>query len=338
MSNEPEKIMPHQLLQELSVLIEQSRQKIAAAANSTLTLLFWHVGKRINEEVLNNVRAEYGKRIIETISVQLENKYGRNFNEKNVRRMMRFAQDFSDFNILPPLAAKLSWSHFIELFPLKSMDAKLFYAQKAIEDVWGKRELRNQIARKAFERNEIANMQLVNHSSEIQNTFKDPYLLDFLNLKNTYLEQDLERAILHELEAFILELGKGFAFMERQKRMIIDGDDFYLDLLFYNRKLKRLVAIELKLGKFEAAHKGQMELYLKWLSKYEKQEGENEPIGLILCAESNKEQVELLELHKDGIMVAEYWTALPSKAELEAKVHQLLIEAKERIDRNTLNA
>jgi predicted nuclease of restriction endonuclease-like (RecB) superfamily len=224
------------------------------------------------------------------------------------------------------------------MYGIKSMEAKLFYAQKAIEEVWGKRELRNQIARKAFERNEIAKMQLVNHSYEIQNTFKDPYLLDFLNLKNTYLEKDLERAVLQELENFILELGKGFAFMERQKRMIIDGDDFYLDLLFYNRKLRRLVAIELKLGKFEAAHKGQMELYLKWLSKYEKQEGENEPIGLILCAESNKEQVELLELHKDGIMVAEYWTEMPSKQVLQQKLHQLLIEAKERIDRNTLNA
>ena len=119
--------------------------------------------------------------------------------------------------------------------------------------------------------------------------------------------------------------------------MIIDGEDFYLDLLFYNRKIKRLVAIELKLGKFEAAHKGQMELYLKWLSKYEKQEGENEPIGLILCAESNKEQIELLEMHKDGIMVAEYWTEMPSKHELQQKLHQLLIEAKERIARNTLN-
>jgi RecB family endonuclease NucS len=148
------------------------------------------------------------------------------------------------------------------------------------------------------------------------------------------LEDDLESAILRELERFILELGKGFAFLERQKRMIIDGDDFYLDLLFYNRNLKRLVAIELKIGKFEAAHKGQMEMYLKWLNKYEKQEGENEPIGLILCAESNKEQIELLEMHKDGIMVAEYWTVMPPKEELEAKLHQLLIETKERIARN----
>jgi predicted nuclease of restriction endonuclease-like (RecB) superfamily len=322
---------------EISALIEESKQQVVRTANSTLTLLFWQVGKRINEEVLKNERAQYGKQIVATVSAQIELKYGRNFNEKNVRRMMKFASEFSDFEILPPLAAKLSWSHFIELFPLKSIESKIYYAQNAIENNWGKRELRNQIERKAFERNEIANVQLSSCQPSLLNTFKDPYLLDFLHLKNTYLENDLEKAILRELESFVLELGKGFAFLERQKRMIIDGDDFYLDLLFYNRTLKRLVAIELKLGKFEPGHKGQMELYLNWLNKYEKQEGEKEPIGLILCAERNKEQVELLEMHKDGIMVAEYWAVMPPKLELEAKLHQLLIEAKERIERNKLS-
>ena len=322
------------LVQELSLIIEKSKQQVQRTANSALTLLFWHVGKRINDEILNNERAQYGKQIVSTVSEQLELKYGRNFTEKNVRRMMKFASEFSDLNILPPLVAKLTWSHFIELFPLKSIESKMYYAQSAIAQNWGKRELRNQIVRKAFERNEIASIQVAIEQPELQNTFKDPFILDFLNLKNAYLEDDLESAILRELESFILELGKGFAFLERQKRMIIDSDDFYLDLLFYNRNLKRLVAIELKIGKFEAAHKGQMELYLKWLNKYEKQEGENEPIGLILCAESNKEQVELLEMHKDGIMVAEYWTVMPPKEELEAKLHQLLIETRERIERN----
>lgn len=336
MSEFLEKSTNENLFNELSALIEQSKRQVLAVANSALTLLFWQVGKRINEEILNNERAEYAKAIVSTVAAQLEDKYGRSFTERNVRRMMQFSNDFSDLSIVSPLATQLSWSHFIELFPLKSTEAKLFYAQKSIEEQWGKRELRKQISRKAFERKEIADTHLSKFPSDLQNTFKDPYLLDFLNLKNTYLENDLERAILQELENFILELGKGFAFMERQKRMIIDGEDFYLDLLFYNRKLKRLVAIELKLGKFEASHKGQMELYLKWLNKYEKQEGENEPIGLILCAESNKEQVELLEMHKDGILVAEYWTTLPPKAELEAKIHQLLIEAKERIERNRI--
>lgn len=200
----------------------------------------------------------------------------------------------------------------------------------------GKRELRKQISLKAFERNAIANLQNTASHPAIKNTFKDPYFLDFLGLQNTYLEKDLEAAILRELEAFILELGKGFAFVERQKRMIIDSEDFHLDMLFYHRQLKRLVAVELKLGKFEAKHKGQMELYLKWLNRYEKQEGELPPVGLILCAESSREQVELLEMHKDGIMVAEYWTELSPKKQLEQKIHSILIEARERLERKKL--
>jgi predicted nuclease of restriction endonuclease-like (RecB) superfamily len=326
------------LISEISLLIEQSQRHIATQANSALTQLFWQIGKRINDEILLNKRADYGKQIVVTLSEKLMTRYGRSFEEKNLRRMLQFSEQFEDFSIVVTLSRQLSWSHFLVLLPIKQAEAKQYYANLSSVEYWSVRDLRKQIASKAFERNEIANTQLSTFKPELLNTFKDPYILDFLNLKNTYLEQDLERAILHELEAFILELGKGFAFMERQKRMIIDGDDFYLDLLFYNRKLKRLVAIELKLGKFKAAHKGQMELYLKWLSKYEKAEGENEPIGLILCAESNKEQIELLEIQKDGIMVAEYWTEMPSKQALQQKLHQLLIEAKERIARNTLNA
>ena len=326
------------LISEISLLIEQSQRHIATQANSALTQLFWQIGKRINDEILSNKRADYGKQIVVTLTEKLMTRYGRSFEEKNLRRMLQFSEQFEDFSIVVTLSRQLSWSHFLVLLPIKQAEAKQYYANLSSVEYWSVRDLRKQIASKAFERNEIANTQLSTFKPELLNTFKDPYILDFLNLKNTYLEQDLERAILHELEAFILELGKGFAFMERQKRMIIDGDDFYLDLLFYNRKLKRLVAIELKLGKFKAAHKGQMELYLKWLSKYEKAEGENEPIGLILCAESNKEQIELLEIQKDGIMVAEYWTEMPSKQALQQKLHQLLIEAKERIARNTLNA
>ena len=173
----------------------------------------------------------------------------------------------------------------------------------------------------------------------LHNSYRNPvssYILDFLGLKDTYLEKDLESAILRELEQFILEVGKGFAFIERQKRMIIDGEDFHLDLLFYHRLLKRLVAIDLKIGKFQARDKGQMELYLQWLDRNERQEGEEKPVGLILCAETSREQVELLEMGKDGIMVAEYWTELPPKKELERKLHQTLIEARENIEKRKL--
>ncbi|MFK8296936.1 YhcG family protein [Capnocytophaga cynodegmi] len=324
------------LLSELSVLIENGQQQIVYYANSTLTLVFWQVGKRINEDVLNNERATYGKRIVPMIANELESKYGRNFTEKNIRRMMQFAEVFPDFQIVVPLARQLSWSHFLILIPLKNHEARMFYAELAVSENLGKRELRKQITTKAFERIQIANLQVQQSEIIPINTFKDPYLLDFLGLRSDYLEKDIETAILHKLESFILELGRGFAFVERQKRMIIDGEDFYLDLLFFHRKLKRLIAIELKIGKFQAKHKGQMELYLKWLNKYERQEGEEAPIGLILCAENSKEQVELLEIHKDGIMVAEYWTELPPKKQLEKKLHEAFIEAREQFENKGL--
>jgi predicted nuclease of restriction endonuclease-like (RecB) superfamily len=326
----------NKLLTDLSQLIEQGKEKIAVQVNSTMTLVYWQIGKRINEDILQNERAEYGKEIIKEIANKLTTRYGRSFAVVNLRRMMQFASVFYDFEIVVPLARQLSWSHFIILIPIENEDKRLFYAQKTIEETWGKRELRHQIERKAYERSEIANVQLPSIEKDIQHTFKDPYFLDFLGLKDGYLENDLESAILKELELFILELGGKFAFVERQKRMIIDGQDFYLDLLFYHRKLKRLVAIELKIGKFKAAYKGQMELYLKWLNKYEKEEGEAFPIGLILCAEASSEQIELLEMHKDGIMVAEYWTDLPPKEQLEAKIHSALVEAKERLERRRL--
>ena len=152
------------------------------------------------------------------------------------------------------------------------------------------------------------------------------------------MKKDLEDAILRELEHFLLELGAGFSFVARQKRLQIDNNDFYIDLLFYNRRLRRLVAIELKLGRFKAAHKGQMELYLKWLDRYERREGEEPPIGLILCTAASREQIELLEIHKDGIVVAEYWTALPPKAELQARIRQIYEAAAERAARRELEA
>ena len=213
----------------------------------------------------------------------------------------------------------------------------MFYAFRVTQEQLSVRDLRKQIQQKTFERTTIADSQFPENIHPLSGNFKDPYLLDFLNLSDGYLEFDLETAILKELEKFILEIGKGFAFVERQKRMIIDGEDFYLDLLFFHRKLKRLLAIELKTDKFKAKYKGQMELYLKWLSKNEWQEGEEAPIGLILCAEKSKEQIELLEMHKDGIMVAEYLTELPPKKELEKRLHEAYLEAKARMDRRKLS-
>ena len=323
------------LLTDLINTINNGKNKVAIQVNSTLTLVFWQVGKKINDFVLDNKRAEYGKEIVKSISIELVEKFGRSFASKNLHRMMQFAENFSDFEIVVTLSRQLSWSHFLVLIPLKTSEKQLYYANKIVEDQWSVRHTRKQIERKSFERTEIATVQtqlMPTNTANDLTVFKDPYFLDFLGLKEGYLENDLESAILNELESFILELGKGFSFVERQKRMIIDGEDFYLDLLFFHRKLKRLVAIELKIGKFKASFKGQMELYLKWLDKYDKQAGENSPIGLILCAESSREQVELLDMDKDGIMVAEYWTQLPSKEKIEQKLHSLLLEAKARLN------
>lgn len=327
----------NQLFSDLTRIIEQGRKEVSRQINSTISLVYWQVGKKINEYILNNQRAGYGKQIVVSVARQLENQYGRSFNEKNVRRMMQFVDLFPDVDIVVTLSRHLSWSHFIDLIPLKNKEARNFYAQKIVNENWSVRENRKQIEKKTYERTEIANLQIATEISDLQYTFKDPYFLDFLGLKEGYLENDVETAILKELENFILELGTGFTFVERQKRMIIDDEDYYLDLLFFHRKIKRLVAIELKIGKFKASYKGQMELYLKWLDKYDRQEGESSPIGLILCAGKGNEQIELLQMHKDGIMVAEYWTELPPRKELEQKLHQLLIEARERIaQRKTL--
>jgi len=324
------------LLDELISIIEIGHKQVAINVNSGIVLVFWQVGFRFNQFVLENQRARYGKQIVVTLSRQLQNKYGNNFEEKNFRRMLQFASKFPEYENVVSLSRYLSWSHFLAIIPLKTQEVQKFYAVQSATQSWGVKELRKQIKNKAFERTEIANSQLLPEKPDLRDIFKDPYFFNSLGIKDGYLEKDLENAILKDIEEFILEIGRGFAFVERQKRMIIDGEDFYLDLLFYHRVLKRLIAIELKIDKFHASYKGQMELYLKWLNRYERQEGENEPIGLILCAETSREQIELLEMNKDGIMVAEYWTELPPREKLEEKLHNALYEAKERIERRKL--
>jgi predicted nuclease of restriction endonuclease-like (RecB) superfamily len=324
------------LFNELSSLIEQSKLSVVSYVNSTLTVLFWQIGHRVNSHILRHKRAAYGEQIVVTLSRQLVKAHGSNFEEKNLRRMMQFATIFPDGEIVVTLSRQLSWSHFLALIPLKSTDARVFYAQTAARENWGVRELRKSIDNKVFERKSLAAMQMRVKQTDDSAVFKDPYFLDFLGLKEGFLENDLEAAILRELEQFILELGIGFTFVERQKRMIIDGEDHRLDLLFFHRKLKRLVAVELKLGKFQAKHKGQMELYLKWLDRYERQPGEMPPVGLILCAESSREQVELLEMYKDGIMVAEYWTEMPPKKDLEKRLHTAMAHARELMEKRKL--
>ena len=325
------------LITDLRTLINEARNKVALIVNTEITLLYWHIGKRINEEVLGNQRAEYGKQIVSTVSTQLTKEYGRGFELRNLRRMMQFAQLFPDFQIVATASQQLSWSHFIELLSIKNDLGREFYLTMAASESWSIRTLRNKIDSMLYERTaisskpeEVIKTELANlRNNEILSpdlVFKSPYFLEFTGLKGVYSEKSLEDSLLVHIEHFILELGVGFTFVERQKRMIIDGEDFYLDLLFYHRKLRRLVAIELKLGKFKAAYKGQMELYLRWLEKHEKEVGEESPIGLLLCTEGSEEQIELLQLDQTGIRVAQYMTELPSRALLHQQLQKIVAE------------
>jgi predicted nuclease of restriction endonuclease-like (RecB) superfamily len=295
--------------------------------------MYWEVGCYVSSVVLDFKRAAYGKKILSSLSIKLTERYGKSFEYTKMTRILKFAELFSEFEIVATLSQQLSWSHFIEILPLKNDEARLYYANDAAKRHYGVQELRRQIKRKAFERREIANSQLTEQSAVPFNVFKDPYLLDIFGLKENYLEADLEKAILTGLEAWLLEFGHGLTFAERQKRMTIDGDDIVLDLLFYHRAIRRLVAIELKLGEFKAAFKGQMELYLKWLDRYERKPGEEAPIGIILCTSANRGKIEMLEMDKAGIAVAEYWTQLPPKAQFERKIREILAEAQERLER-----
>lgn len=324
------------LYNDICQLIEQARTTLAQTANRTLTVMYWQIGERINNELLKGERAAYGKQIVSQVATLLQEQFGkRGFQERNIRRMMQFAELFPDFQIVSQAATKLSWSHFVEIISLKEELQIEFYLGMAINENWGRNTLRSKIDSMLFERtmisekpDELIKKELINLQNESTLSpdlvFKSPYFLDFTGLKGMYSEKSLEDSLIVSLEHFIMELGVGFSFVERQKRMIIDGEDFYLDLLFYHRKLKRLIAIELKLGKFKAAYKGQMELYLRWLDKNEKHQGEETPLGLILCAEGGHEQIELLQLQQSGIKVAEYLTELPDKKLLQKKIHQEL--------------
>lgn len=331
------------LLIEVKNLIQAAKQRATIAVNAELTLLYWQVGKRIADDVLNGERANYGKQIIANLAQQLTRDYGRGWSKRNLAQMIKFSEVFPDVEIVQTLSAQLSWSHFVCLIAITDALKREFYLTMALQERWSTRTLAERIERLLFERTAIsrkpeetifAELSLLREQGCFNENLilKDPYILDFLGLNDSYLEKDLEDAILRELQQFILEMGSGFSFIARQYRMQIDDDDFYLDLLFYNRKLKRLVAIDLKNTHFKAEYKGQMELYLRWLAKHEQEVGENPPLGIILCTGKKQEQIELLELDSAGIHVAEYLTTLPPKAVFEQYLHQAVINARLRLE------
>jgi len=331
------------LLNDIRSTIDQARASVAVQANSALTLLYWQIGQRLFEDVLQGKRGSYGKEVVQVLSEQLKFEYGDSFSQKNLWRMIQFYEIFPDHKIVVSLIRHLSWTHFLALIPLKKPLQREFYSEMCRVERWSVRTLRSKIDSMLYERTALSKKPAAIAKTELESlrsedkisanlVFKDPYFLDFLGLRNRYLEKDLEDAILLEIEGFLLEMGSGFSFLARQKRIQIDGDDFYIDLLFFHRALQRLIVIELKLGDFKAEHKGQMELYLRWLDKHERQPNEGPPLGIILCSGKKQEQIELLELDHSGIHVAEYLTVLPSKEILQKKLQLVIQESRERIE------
>lgn len=336
----------NELFTDIKQLIDKSRANLAVTVNAEMTLLYWKIGRRINDEVLLNERAEYGKKIVSSLSKQLHLEYGSGWSDKHIRHCLRFAMIYPDQKIVSALRRQLTWTHIKSIIYIDDKLKRDFYVEMCKLEKWSTRILVNRIDSMLYERTIISqkpeetiknelellkNEQIINPDL----VFRDPYFLDFLGLKSSYSERDLESAIIAELQNFIIELGSDFCFMARQKRITIDNEDYYIDLLFYHRSLRCLVVIELKLGKFSAADKGQVELYLRWLEKYEKHESENQPIGLILCAGKNEEHVELLLLDKSNIRVAEYLTELPDKNILKLKLTQSIDRAKNLLIQNS---
>jgi len=327
------------LLEDLRSLILSARQRISVVANSTTTLLFWHLGQRLLKKNLQNQRAAYGKQILATVSRELTAEFGRGFSYATVNRAIQFSELFPDPEIVSTLSTQLSWSHFMELLPIKEPLARNFYAEMCRIEHWDVRTLRQKVGSMLYQRTALAKRPQSVIAAEISQmrdgkltpdiVFRDPYFLDLLGLRGAFSERDLESAILREIEGVLLELGAGFTFVARQKRMSVGRDDFHLDLLFFHRHLRRLVAVELKLEAFQPAHIGQMELYLRWLDKHERAPGEESPIGLILCASADAEQVELLQLDAKSIRVSEYLTELPPLKILRARLHQAIEHARE---------
>lgn len=331
------------LLGEIRSLIDAAQRQVAQFVNSAMVVTYWSVGDRIRREVLGQERAEYGKQLISQLSAELTAQYGSGFSRTNLFNMLRFSEIFPDFQIVQTLSGQLSWSHVNQLIYIVDPLAREFYARMCVTERWSARTLRQKIQGMLFERTAISRKPesvVVKELEALRDedrmsadlVFRDHYVLDFLGLKDTYGERDLEEAILRDMESFIRELGSDFTFVARQKRMTIDGVDYRLDLLFFHRRLRRLIAIDLKLGRFHAGDKGQMELYLRWLDKHDRRAGEESPLGLILCAGKSEEHVELLQLDKSSIRIAEYVTELPSREVLGQKLHAAISAARRRID------
>lgn len=331
------------LFADVSELINSAKNYVFDEANKAVAILNWHIGNKINNEILKDERAKYGKNIAKELGVKLTMQFGKGYTKDALLRMVGVVKKFPDFEIFKHLAQQLRWSHFVEIRIIDDPLKREFYAELCRVERWTVRELRNKIATMVYERTAIAKKPEKVIAQEIQRlrdtreltadfVFRDPYTLDFLEIDRPYSEKELEQAILNDIEKFLLEMGHDFAFLARQKRITVDGVDYWMDLLMFHRKLHCMIVVELKIGKFMAADKGQLELYLRWLEQHEMQPGEKPPIGLVMCSEKSTTHVELLQLEGSGIKVSQFLTELPPKQILESKLQSTIREARERYD------
>jgi len=341
---ELEKLSP-ELYSYVCQIIDVTRFRIATTVNAEVCLMNWNIGKRIKEDVLYNQRAEYGKEIIKNLSSKLTEHYGKGWSIYKLQHCVRSAYTFSEEEIVYAVRTQLTWTHLRSLMAIEDELKRKFYLEMARIEHWDTRTLDQKIDGMLYERTALSRKpeELIKQELEqIQTTnslspdvvFRSSYFLDALGLADMYSEKELEDAILIYLQAFIKEMGNDFAFLDRQKRITVDAVDYRIDLLFFHRGLKRLVAIDLKLGKFKPEHEGQMLLYLRYLNKNERKDGEESPIGLILCSEGNTEHIEYLMLEESNIKVAQYYTQLPDKKLLSEKLHKAIAIARENQNSN----
>lgn len=329
------------LYDDVCTIIDDARYRVAVYVNSETCRMNWHVGMRIKEDVLHNERAEYGQEIVKNLAVKLVSRYGKGWGFKKLQHCLRAAYTFSEDEIAYAVRRQLSWTHLRTLMYVEDKLARNFYMEMCRSEHWSTRMLDEKIDSQLYERTAIsrrpeevikAELDTFKESDKIHPdlVFRSSYFLDLVGLPDVFSESDLETAILNQIQQFLKEFGSDFAFVDRQKRIPVDGTDYKLDLLFFHRGLHRLVAIDLKLGKFKPAYEGQMLLYLRYLNRHDRREGEESPIGLILCSEGNTEHIEYLMLEEDSpVKVAQYYTKLPDKKLLSEKLQRAIAIAKE---------
>lgn len=324
--------IPDVLLINISQVIEQARLQVQRSVNSAMVLAYWNIGRLIVEqEQQGESRAAYGAQQLQQLAQQLTALYGKGFDISNLRNMRRFYQTFPIQDALRP---ELSWTHYRKLVAVENKQARSWYIQEAIEQNWSARALERQIGVLYYERllnsqdQAVVKQEAIEHVLSLADSpkhyLRDPYVLDFLNVPSQHcLEADLEQGIIDNLQQFLLELGKGFAFVARQQRISTEDQDFYIDLVFYNFKLKCFLLIDLKLGKLNHQDVGQMDSYVRIYDQHRKGDDDNPTIGLILCSQKSEAVVKYSVLtDSDQLFAAKYMDYLPTEAELKRELER----------------